>query len=65
MKNRVRECRQGLGLTQEQLAERAGVSRQTIISIEGGRYDPSLPLALRLARLLGQRVEDLFIDEEE
>ena len=65
MKNRVRECRQGLGLTQEQLAEQAGVSRQTIISIEGGRYDPSLPLALRLARLLGQRVEDLFIDEEE
>ncbi len=65
MKNRVRERRQGLGLTQEQLAERAGVSRQTIISIEGGRYDPSLPLALRLARLLGQRVEDLFIDEEE
>ena len=65
MKNRVRERRQGLGLTQEQLAERAGVSRQTIITIEGGRYDPSLPLALRLARLLGQRVEDLFIDEEE
>ncbi|HPE89050.1 MAG: helix-turn-helix transcriptional regulator [Spirochaetaceae bacterium] len=65
MKNRVRECRQGLGLTQEQLAEQAGVSRQTIISIEGGRYDPSLPLALRLARLLGQRIEDLFIDEEE
>ena len=65
MKNRVRECRQGLGLTQEQLAEQAGVSRQTIISIEGDRYDPSLPLALRLARLLGQRIEDLFIDEEE
>ncbi|HRW24465.1 MAG TPA: helix-turn-helix transcriptional regulator [Spirochaetia bacterium] len=65
MKNRVRECRQGLGLTQEQLAEQAGVSRQTIISIEGGRYDPSLPLALRLARLLGQRIEDMFIDEEE
>lgn len=65
MNNRVRERRQGLGLTQEQLAERAGVSRQTIISIEGGRYDPSLPLALRLARLLGQRIEDLFIDEKE
>jgi putative transcriptional regulator len=65
MKNRIRERRQGLGLTQEQLAEQAGVSRQTIISIEGGRYDPSLPLALRLAGLLGQRVEDLFIPEEE
>ncbi|HPB66434.1 MAG TPA: helix-turn-helix transcriptional regulator, partial [Spirochaetales bacterium] len=42
-----------------------GVSRQTIISIEGGRYDPSLPLALKLARLLGQSIEDLFIDQEE
>ncbi|HOZ73346.1 MAG TPA: helix-turn-helix transcriptional regulator [Spirochaetales bacterium] len=65
MKNRIRERRQGLGLTQEQLAEQVGVSRQTIISIEGGRYDPSLPLALKLARLLGQSIEDLFIDQEE
>ena len=65
MKNRIRERRQGLGLTQEQLAEQVRVSRQTIISIEGGRYDPSLPLALKLARLLGQSIEDLFIDQEE
>jgi len=65
MLNHVKERRVLLGLTQEQLAERAGVSRQTIISIEGGRYDPSLTLALKLASLLGDRVEGLFIPGEE
>ncbi len=65
MLNHVKERRVLLGLTQEQLAERAGVSRQTIISIEGGRYDPSLTLALKLASLLGQRVEGLFIPGED
>lgn len=65
MLNHVKERRMLLGLTQGQLAERAGVSRQTIISIEGGRYDPSLTLALKLATLLGERVEGLFIPEED
>jgi len=47
-------------LTQQQLADRVGVTRQTIISIEKGRYKPSVELALRLARTFGVRVEDLF-----
>jgi len=64
MKNSVRERRGALGLTQEALGERVGVSRQTIISIEGGRYDPSLSLALKLASLLGATVEELFDPEE-
>jgi putative transcriptional regulator len=62
---RLRERRQAVGWTQEQLAERVGVSRQTIISIETGRYMPSLPLALRLARAFRCRVEDLFTLEED
>jgi putative transcriptional regulator len=65
MLNHVKDRRLALGLTQEQLAERAGVSRQTIISIEGGRYDPSLSLAMKLATLLGERVEGLFIPKED
>jgi len=65
MLNHVKDRRLALGLTQEQLAERAGVSRQTIISIEGGRYDPSLALAMKLASLLGERVEGLFIPKED
>lgn len=59
-KNRLREAREGLGLTQERLAERAGVSRQTINSIEAGRYVPSLELALTFGQLFGCAVEDLF-----
>lgn len=59
-KNRLREYRERSCLTQEALAARTGVTRQTIISIEGGRYVPSLELALRLAKAFGCRVEDLF-----
>lgn len=65
MKNSIREMRMAAGLTQEELGRKAGVSRQTIISIEGGRYDPSLALAMKLAGLLGSRVEKLFFPEEE
>lgn len=57
---RVREHRQALRLTQQQLAERAGVSRQTLVAIEAGRLTPSVAVALRLARALGCTVEDLF-----
>lgn len=64
MQNSVREHREQRGLTQKQLADVAGVSRQTINSIETGRYTPSLPLALRLARQFGVTVEELFDDDE-
>ncbi len=62
MRNNVRELRTGAGLSQAQLGERLGVSRQTVIAIETGRYDPSLKLALRLARQFGRRVEEVFDD---
>ena len=59
-KNNLREFRERKGLTQEGLAGALGVTRQTIISIESGRYVPSLQLALRLARQFRCKVEDLF-----
>lgn len=62
MKNRLRDLRQERGLTQQQLAEALQVSRQTVISIESGKYDPSLPLAFRIARFLNVRIEDVFED---
>jgi len=62
--NRVRELRTAAGLRQEDLAEQVAVSRQTIISIENGRYNPSLELAWRLSRALGTSIEDLFRFEE-
>jgi putative transcriptional regulator len=58
--NRLREIRTEHGLTQQALAEAVGVTRQSIISIEQGRYAPSVSLALELAAALGVRVEDLF-----
>ncbi len=60
MKNGLRELRNRHNLTQEQLAAKLGVSRQTIISIEAGRYNPSLILAYRLARVFSCRIEDVF-----
>lgn len=64
MNNRLRVLRAERGWTQGQLAERAGVSRQTINVIETGKYDPSLPLAFALARLFGARIEDVFLPDE-
>ena len=64
MRNRVREMREARQMTQGDLGQRLGVSRQTINSIENGRYLPSLPLALALARCFAQSVEDIFIEEE-
>ena len=58
--NRVRELRDERGLTQKELAGRAGVSRQSIISIERGRYVPSLPLALKLAEIFGCSTDEVF-----
>ena len=61
MENRIRALRKSLGLSQEELAKGCGVSRQTINAIENNKYDPTLALAMRLARLLGQPVEELFL----
>lgn len=63
MKNRIRVLREAEGLSQGELAEHLGVSRQTINSIEVGRYVPSLPLALRAARFFGKAVEEIFDDQ--
>lgn len=63
MNNRLRVLRAERAWSQAELAERLGVSRQTINSIETGRYDPSLPLAFGIARLFGLRIEDVFLDE--
>ena len=60
LKNRVREARQNRRMTQEQLAQAASVTRQTIIAIEKGRLNPSVHLSLDLARVLQQDVGDLF-----
>ena len=60
MKNRVRELRAGEGWSQGELGERLAVSRQTVNAIETEKYDPSLPLAFRIARLFGKRIEDVF-----
>jgi putative transcriptional regulator len=60
MKNAVRELRTRMGLTQGQLGEAMGVSRQTINAIETERYTPSLPLAIALARHFGRPVEEVF-----
>ncbi|HWP70899.1 MAG TPA: helix-turn-helix transcriptional regulator [Gemmatimonadaceae bacterium] len=62
MKNRLKVLRAERDWSQADLAERLAVSRQTVNSIETGKYDPSLPLALRIGRLFGQPVEQIFID---
>jgi putative transcriptional regulator len=64
MRNDVRDRRATRGLSQGDLAKAMGVSRQTINSIETGRYVPSLALALALARFFGSTVEEVFSDEE-
>ena len=65
MKSRIRELRKAMGSRQEDLAAAVGVSRQTIIAIENDKYDPTLALAMRLARHLGTTVEELFTLEED
>jgi putative transcriptional regulator len=64
VQNYVKELRKERGLTQEELAEAVGVSRQTIISIERGRYVPSLPLALKIAGYFRCSTDDMFKLEE-
>ena len=60
MRNRLKVLRAERGWTQQELGERVGVSRQTILSIEAEKYDPSLPLAFRLAAVFDGSIEDLF-----
>lgn len=65
MKNRIEERRKVQGMTQQQLASLLGVSRQTIISLESGKYNPSILLAHRIAQTFGVRIEDIFLFEED
>lgn len=60
MKNDIKQLRKEAGLRQEDLAKELSVSRQTIIAIENDKYDPTLELAMKLAKHLGKRVEDIF-----
>ncbi len=64
MKNRLEELRKEQGIRQEELADLLGVSRQTICSLETGRYNPSIVLAFRIARFFGLRIEQIFLYEE-
>jgi putative transcriptional regulator len=61
--NRLRVLRAERGWSQAELADRLEVSRQSVNAIETGKYDPSLPLAFRLARLFSRRIEEIFTDE--
>ncbi|MCC8069493.1 MAG: helix-turn-helix transcriptional regulator [Ruminococcus sp.] len=64
MKNRLEEIRKSKGIKQEELAEALEVSRQTIGSLENGRYNPSIILAFKIARYFKLKIEDIFIYEE-
>mgnify|MGYP003571293329 CR=1 FL=1 len=65
MKNRLRVARAEIDITQEELAKRIGVSRQTINAVESGRYVPSTVLALKMAKVFGKNVEEIFLLEDE
>lgn len=65
MKNKLEELRKQHGIKQEDLANSLGVSRQTIGSLENGRYNPSIQLAFRIARYFNMSIEEIFIYEEE
>jgi putative transcriptional regulator len=64
MKNRLRVLRAEMNWTQADLAAMVGISRQAVIAVENGKYDPALPLAFRLARAFGKNVEEVFVWEE-
>jgi len=65
LKNRIREFRDQFGLTQQYLADKLGVSRQTIISLESGKYNPSIFLAYGIAKTFGMSIEEVFIFKED
>ncbi|MDF2628108.1 MAG: Transcriptional regulator, family [Symbiobacteriaceae bacterium] len=63
VKNNIRSLREALGMTQEDVAKQVGVTRQTIIAIENDKYNPTLNLAFKLARLFGRPIEEIFQDQ--
>ena len=65
MKNRIEEIRKGRGIRQEEFAKALGVSRQTISSLENGRYNPSIFLAHKIALYFGMTIEEVFLFDEE
>lgn len=65
MKNRIEEVRTARGIRQEDFAKAMGVSRQTISSLENGRYNPSILLAYKIAKYFGMTIEEVFLFEEE
>lgn len=65
MKNRIEEIRSQKGIKQDELAKMLGVSRQTISSLENGRYNPSITLAYKVSKLFGMSIEEIFIFEED
>lgn len=65
MVNRIKELRQQFDITQEEFAERVGVSRQTIVALEKGKYNPSIILAFRIANIFNLTIEKVFIMEDE
>ena len=65
MKNRLEEIRKARGIRQEDFAKQMGVSRQTISSLETGRYNPSIFLAYKIARFFGMTIEEVFLFDEE
>lgn len=65
MKTRIKELRARFGLTQEDLAKKVGVRRETILFLEGGKYNPSLKLAYDIARVFGEKIEAVFVFDED
>ncbi|QHI73313.1 helix-turn-helix transcriptional regulator [Aminipila terrae] len=65
MKNKIKELREHSGFTQQDLAEKVNVSRQTIISLENGKYNPSIFLAFKIAKVFNLSIEEIFMFEEE
>ena len=65
MKNKIQELRKAQKIRQEDLAEAVGVTRETIISLENGRYNASLQLAYKIAKFFDKQIEDIFLFEEE
>ena len=65
MKNKIEEIRKERGIRQEEFAKSMGVSRQTISSLENGRYNPSITLAFKIAKYFGMTIEEVFVFEEE
>lgn len=65
MKTRIKELRAKFNLTQGELAKKVGVRRETIVFLEKGKYNPSLKLAYNIAKVFGERIEDIFMFDEE